>query len=272
MKHLKVFLYSILFLSTAVFAAEQQPPKPLASCSIQVPYGSPSTVANHPVICRGAYILEHDPVAKIPNWVAWTLTPDHAIGCVVRTNAFATDKSLPSTARSTPADYAHSGYDQGHLANDADMSWDDQVEHESFYMSNMSPQLPSVNRGVWKNLESAARAWVYQTKHAHTIYAGNVYSSSSKTIGENKVVVPDYLFKIVIDDVTKKSYAFLFPHKDGLESDFTKYQVTVADVEKISKTTFPVPDSKTVKNQTITADLKTIAADKKKQCKGGNDD
>jgi len=267
MNLLKAFLYSLVLFTTATFAADQQPPKPVASCAAQVPYGTPSTVANHPVICRNAYILEHDPVAKIPNWVAWTLTPEHAIGCVARTNAFATDQSLPNGARSTPADYAHSGYDQGHLANDADMSWDDQVEHESFYMSNMSPQLPSVNRGTWKNLESAARAWVYQTKHAHTIYAGNVYSSSSKTIGDDKVVVPDALFKIVTDNTTKKTYAFLFPHKDGLDSDFTKYQVTVADVEKASGITFPVPDSKTSKNPVPAADLKTIAADKKKQCK-----
>ena len=72
---------------------------------------------------------------------------------------------------------------------------------------------------------------------------------------------------IVIDDTTKKSYAFVIPNKDGLDSDFTKYQVTVAEVETISKTTFPVPDSKTIKNAVIVPDLKTIAADKKKQCK-----
>ena len=266
MTRLKVFLFSLLIAASA-FAADQQPPKPIDTCKVQVPYGQPSTVAGHPVICRNAYILESDPVAKIPNWVAWTLTPEHAIGCVPRTNAFAADQSLSVAQRSDPKDYVGSGYDQGHLANDADMSWDPQVEHESFYMSNMSPQLPSVNRGTWKNLESSARAWVYQTKHPHTIYAGNVYSASSKTIGADKVVVPDFLFKIVIDDTTKKSYAFLFPHKDGLDSDFTKYQVTVADVEKASGITFPVPDNKTVKNSPIVADLKTLAADKKKQCK-----
>ena len=59
----------------------------------------------------------------------------------------------------------------------------------------------------------------------------------------------------------------MFPHKDGLSSDFTQYQVTVAEVEVASKITFPVPDSKTVKNPPLVADLKTIAADKKKQCK-----
>jgi len=68
--------------------------------------------------------------------------------------------------------------------------------------------------------------------------------------------------------VTKKSYAFLFPHRDGLDSDFTKYQVTVAEVEVASKIVFPVPDSKTIKNPVPVTDLKTLADDKKKQCKG----
>jgi len=267
MKKILVALFTLMSFNY-VLAADQQPPKPVASCAAQIPYGQPSTVAGHPVICRTAYILEHDPVAKIPNWVAWTLTPDHAIGCIARTDAFAADQSLPAAARSTPQDYAASGYDQGHLANDADMSWDAQVEHESFLMSNMSPQLPNVNRGTWKSLESASRAWVYSTKHPFTEYAGNIYSASSKTIGADKVVVPDSLFKIVIDDTTKKSYAFLFPNQVGIDADFSKFQVTVADIEKATGSTFPVPDAKTVKNPILPIDLATLAADKKKQCKG----
>jgi len=268
MKKLFVLLSLLFVVSSVSFAADQIAPLSKASCSVQIPFGEPSEKAGLPVICRKAYILESDTSAKIPVWVAWTLTPDHAIGCVARTNAFATDQSLPATGRATPQDYAGSGYDQGHLANDADMSWDDQVEHESFYMSNMSPQLPAVNRGTWKNLESAARAWVYQTKHPHTVYAGNIWSASSKTIGADKVVIPDVLYKIVVDDVTKKSYAFLIPNTPGLDSDYTKYQVTVAAVEKASGVTFPVPDDKNAKNPVIATDLATLAADKKKQCKG----
>jgi endonuclease G len=259
----KILLTSLFFLATPVLAADQAPPKPVASCEAQIPFGQPTIKTGDTLVCRTAYILAFNSTTHTPDWVAWTLTPEHAIGCVVRTNAFAADQSLPASAK--PSDYAGSGYDQGHLANDADMSWDLAVERESFYMSNMSPQLPSVNRGTWKNLESAARAWVYQTKHAHTIIAGNI--GGTKTIGASKVVVPDFLYKIVTDNVTKKSYAFLFPHKDGDDSDFTKYQVTVADVEKATGLTFSVPDAKNVKNPPITADLAKIAADKKAQCK-----
>lgn len=258
-------LLTTLFLATPVLAAEQKPPQPVSTCAVQVPFGQPTIRTGDTLVCRSAYLLAFNPQTKTPDWVAWTLTPEHAIGCIPRTNAFAADQSLGAISPK-PSDYAGSGYDQGHLANDADMSWSDQVEHESFYMSNMSPQLPSVNRGTWKNLESAARAWTYQTKHPHTIIAGNI--GGSKTIGANKVVVPDFLFKIVTDNVTKKSYAFLFPHKDGTVSDFNQYQVTVADIEKASGLSFSVPDAKNVKNPTITADLAKIAADKKMQCKG----
>lgn len=265
---MKKFFMSLFFLVPFfAFASEQVPPKPTESCKIQTPYGLPSTQKDHPVICRSGYILEHDPVAKIPNWVAWTLTPEHAIGCAPRDDAFAADQSLPKDHRADPKDYSGSGYDQGHLANNADMSWDAAVARESFYMSNMSPQLPALNRGTWKNLESVTRAWVYQTKHDHTVYAGNIYSSSSKTIGTDKVVIPDTLFKIIIDNKTLHVYAYLMPNKNDVDSDYNKYQVTVEQVEKASGIVFPVPEDKTVKNKPLVPDLKTITDDKKKICK-----
>ena len=257
-------LLATLFFAGSAFAADQTPPKPVETCVAQVPYGMPTHKSTNTLICRSAYLLEHNPITKTPDWVAWTLTPDHAIGCVPRVNAFATDQSI-SGPKAKPEDYAGTGYDQGHLANNADMSWDANVAKESFLMSNMSPQLPSVNRGTWKNLESAERAWVYSTKHAFTIYAGDI--GGTKTIGASKVVVPDFLFKILIDNTSKKSYAFLFAHKDGLSPDYFPYQVTVADVEKASGYVFPVPDVKTVKNPLLAVDLKTIAADKKRICK-----
>ena len=266
MKKIITGLFLTLF-TTLALAANQAPPRPESACNLEAPYGLPSTQKDHPVICRLGYVLEHDPVGKIPNWVAWTVEYNQEIGCAPRDDAFAADQSLPADKRATPQDYAGTGYDQGHLANNADLSYDPAAARESFYMSNMSPQLPAVNRGTWKNLESATRAWVYQTKHAHTVYAGNIYSATSKTIGADKVVIPDVLFKIVVDDNTKLSYAYLMPNKNDIDADFNKYQVTVADVEKASGIVFPVPDSKTAKNPPIKADLKTLADDKKKVCK-----
>jgi endonuclease G len=267
MKLLKAFLYSLVLISGFAYAADQAPPRPTNACNTMIPFGLPSAKTGETVVCRGGYILEHNNSAKIPGWVAWALTPDHVISCLPRDDAFAADQFLGASS-AKPSDYAGSGYDQGHLANNADMSYDATIARESFIMSNMSPQLPSVNRGTWKNLESAERAWVHSSKQTHAIVAGNIWSSGSKTIGAGKVIVPDSLYKILTNNVTKKSIAFIIPNIPGTSPDFTKYQVTVAEIEKASGYTFHVPDDKNVKNPIPPVDLKKIADDKKNQCKG----
>lgn len=254
-----------LFLATSAYAAEQLPPKPIETCKVQIPYGMPLTnEISDIIICRTGYILAHDIDARIPDWVAWTLTPERVMGCIPRNDAFAADQSIPKGQRAELSDYDRSGYDQGHLVNNADLSWDAQAQKESFLLSNMSPQLASINRGVWKNLEQAERAWVYSSQHSFTIYAGNIYSKDSKTIGSNKVVVPDFLYKILVDNATKMSYSFLIPHKNGIDSDFTKHQTTIFDIETVSGISFPVSDDKMKVNTLPAIDLRSYA-DKKKQ-------
>lgn len=256
-----------LLLTGCAFASDQAPPKKVESCAAEVPYGMPSVQKDHTIICRTGYVLSHDPEAKIPAWVAWTLVQPDSLSCLPRNDAFATDQSLPEGKRATPQDYAGTGYDQGHLAPNAEMSYDPQVARESFLMSNMSPQLPQVNRGAWKTLESTERSYVYNTGHAVTIYAGNIYTKESKTIGKNKVVVPDKLFKIIVDNTDKVSYAYIMPNIVNIEQDFNKYQVTVAEVEKATSTIFPVPDDKSKKKPLPNVDLNKIVVDKKAKCK-----
>lgn len=257
-------------LATSI-AADQRPPLPAAQCAQHVPYGAPEiTKPDATLICRQGYELYHDNVAKIPAWVAWSITPEHVNGCVARSNAFATDQSLQGKG-STPADYVGSGYDQGHLANDAHQSWDVTVEHESFLMSNMSPQLPGLNRGIWKLLETSTGAWVFSRQHTLIVYAGNIYDvDRDKKIGSSKVTVPHQLWKIVIDKNTNEVLAFLFPQAEDQGNDLTKVQVTVADVEKAAGIVIHLPAgaSKTAKPALWPVDFKAVAADKKAVCKG----
>jgi endonuclease G len=268
----KLLLSLGLFLSFVgmSFAWDQKPNKPIAECAAQLPFGVPST--NKPgttVLCHTAYAVLHDDTAKIPVWVAYTLTPKNAIGCVERTNAFVANNILGAKS-AKPSDYAGTGYDQGHLAPDGDMSWDQQVEYESFLMSNMSPQLPNLNRGIWKSLESNVRAWAYGNNTSYTVYAGNIYTvGKSKTIGTG-VVVPDFLYKIVINNSTKEVLAFTFAQLDKQEIDLPKNLVSVAKIEQLTGITFAVPPGHD-KTKAATAvwpvDLKKTADAKKAQCK-----
>jgi endonuclease G len=124
-----------------------------------------------------------------------------------------------------------------------------------------------LNRGVWKQLETATRAWSYTNSTPVSVIAGNVWNANSKTIGPNKVIVPDQLFKIVIIHNTQRSYAFLFPNREALGSDMTAFQTTVDNVEKITGFNFNMPDNKLVINQTPVIDSKKVAEDKRNLCK-----
>lgn len=251
MRYLWTFFIFFCYVAFA-FASQSQPtPLPPQACEIQAPYGWPKLQKSlhSAFICRNGYATFNDLDAKVSPWEVYTLLPQHTIGCVPRSNAFAADQSLPANQRATPNDYLHSGYDIGHMVNDADESWSPVVEHESFILTNMEPQLPALNRGIWKQLETMVRVWSWQYNHPLTIYVGGIYNiSSDPTIGPNHVTVPHLFYKIVIDDVTKQSYAWIFPNRTPLSTDMNQFQVTVNDVEKYTDIFFPTPDSKNIKN------------------------
>jgi len=271
-KYILSTVAALCLLSTGTAHAwTQRAPFPEASCAAYEKYGKIAvTKPDATLLCRQGYITLHDNQAKVPVWTAWTITPQTVNGCVPRSNAFAADQSLPAAKRSDPKDYAGNGYDQGHIANDAHQSYDQQVEYESFLMSNMAPQLPGLNRGIWKLLETSTGAWTFSRQHTLLIYAGSIYNvDTDKKIGADKVDVPTAFYKIVIDENTNEVLAFLFPHKENQGNDLTVVESTVADIEKATNATFPIPAqaSKTAKPALWPVDFKAVAANKKAVCK-----
>ena len=239
MKHLLTTIFA-LFALTNASAWTQRSPNPVAECKVHAPYGYPKSLGLQ-AICRQAYLVGYDAAAKIPRFVTYELLPQNALGCVARSNAFAADQSVVGGA--TPGDYAGSGYDQGHQAPDGDLSWDQQVEYESFLMTNMAPQAGSLNRGIWKLLETSVRGWAVQHNQSYTVYVGAMYDKSDKTIG-NGVVVPHGFYKIVINNQTKEVAGWSFPHVKpypNLGNDLTKYRVQVAQIEKVGGVNFSFP-------------------------------
>jgi endonuclease G len=225
---IKIITTALLLLaSTQTFAWTQRQPLPVQQCQVHAPYGFPNTQGVQP-LCQQAYLVGYDAQAKLPKFVTYELLPQNALGCVARTNAFATNQFVPNGA--TPQDYAGTGYDKGHMSPDGDLSWDVQVEFESFLMTNMSPQAGSLNRGIWKLLETSVRGWTVQRNQSYTVYVGGVYNAQDKTIGKG-VVVPHAFYKIVINNQTKEIAGWMFPHVEpypNLGNDLTKFRVPVA--------------------------------------------
>lgn len=268
-------LFVIILLSILPFtvsAWNQREPNPIQSCQVHAPYGFPqSTRLVHP-ICRQAYLVGYDAAAKLPEFVMYELIPQNAIGCIVRTNVFSADQSISDGAK--PEDYTSTGYDKGHMAPDGDLSWDTQVEFESFLMTNMSPQFGSFNRGIWKLLETSIRGWVTQLNQSYTIISGGIYNLSNKTIG-NGIIVPHGFYKIVINNQTNEIAGWEFPHVapyPNLGNDLTKFRVPVVQIMQTAgvKYSFPENAIELIPGKEWSIDFLKLTQAKRLKCKSND--
>jgi len=170
-----------------------------------------------------SYIEKHEQ----SEWVHYLLTKEMINGAAKRKDNFRKDPNV-STGSASPSDYAASGYDKGHLASAADMSLNAMSMSESFYMTNMSPQEPSFNRGGWKKIEELVRAWASKTNIFVTV--GGVLKKDLKKIGQG-VSVPEHFYKIVFNPSNNNVIAFYTPNTK-LDSPLIKYVVSVDQIEK----------------------------------------
>ena len=238
---MKILFAALMFISVSASAqqVQQRPPLPVEACQVHSPYGFAQVSRPVHPICRQGYLAAYDASAKIPNYVAYTLLPQNALGCVARTNSFVADRSVP--AGPTPNDYAGTGFDKGHVAPNGDMSWDPYVEHESFLMTNMFPQSGGLNRGIWKLLETSIRGWAVQTNNSFTIYAGAIYNDQNPRIGRSGVIVPHGFYKIVINNQTGNAAGWLFEHKGSQGNDLTRVRSPIANIQQLAGVQFKYP-------------------------------
>ncbi len=176
-----------------------------------------------------SYIEEHEQA----EWVHYFLTKEMIEGPAKRKDNFKADP-LVSTRSASPKDYVKSGYDRGHLAPAADMKIDDVSMSESFYMTNMSPQAPSFNRGGWKKIEALVRAWA--TKVDIYVTVGGILTKDLKKIGQG-VSVPEYFYKIIFNPKNNTVIAFYTPNSK-LVNAIETYVVAVDEIEKITNIDF----------------------------------
>jgi endonuclease G len=193
----------------------------------------PKTHTNEIITKHFAYSLLYNEKHEQANWVAYELTKEETAKLFSRSNKFIPDP-LISTGSAVDADYKKSGYDRGHLAPAADMAWSEQSMTESFYFSNMSPQNPNFNRGIWKKLEEQVRDWAFEYGNI-CIVTGPILNDSLISIGENKVSVPHYYYKVILDRTEHhtKAIGFIIPNKASGDS-LQHFVCSIDEVEKIT--------------------------------------
>ncbi len=167
--------------------------------SYQMVLGNPSgagTGSENYLIQRPQYALGYASTPGIPKWVSWSLTSGDQ-GSGRYSGNFITDTSLPAgMKRVTHADYTNSGYDRGHMCPNADRNITLNDCTQTFILTNVEPQTPDNNQGIWANFETYCRNLTNSTGREVLIMSGGY--GSQGTIGTNVVTVPSYNWKIAI--------------------------------------------------------------------------
>ena len=194
----------------------------------------PKPIDGEQIIEHTGYILSYNEEAEQPSYVSYELTREEVYGALDRADNFREDKSVKSGS-ATLSDYKGSGYDRGHLAPAADFKWSEEAMSDTFYLSNMSPQVPAFNRGIWGDLEAIVRQIAVDNEKIYVVTGPVLTDGPYKTIGKNKVAVPNQYYKVILDytDPDIKAIGFVLPNSDKTEK-IESYVMSVDDVEEIT--------------------------------------
>lgn len=213
--------------------------------SVHVSLGLPkdSDSSDDYIINRRQYVLSYNKNLNVANWVAWELNASW-FGDAERGDKFYPDTSLPEGFyRVVTGDYTNSGYDRGHTVRSEERTIDDEDNRSTFLMTNIMPQTPDLNRGVWLNFEYFCQSLAQDSLKELFIYSGGVYHSGARI--NDLVAIPDSCFKIVVvldsgkalKDVNASTtiYAVMMPNIAGIRS--VKWPVYATTVDEIERST-----------------------------------
>lgn len=192
------------------------------------------------VIEKEFYILQYNEKYEQVDWVVYELTKEEVLVLVKRKDTIKSDPSI-TTGSAKPEDYKGCGYDRSHLAPEADMKISTSSMSDSFYISYMSPQHPSLNRGGWSKLESYVRTSAYENEIIYIITGPVLTKDEYPAIGENEVAIPEFYYKVILDntgdEVKVKVIGFILPNEEASYPP-ESYEVNIDEVESFTDIDF----------------------------------
>lgn len=183
------------------------------------------------IIKHTYYTLSYSEANEQAFWVYYQLTIEEINGSQKRTDDFRPDP-LVSTSSASLNDYKGSGYDRGHLCPAADMTLNHTSMSETFYLSNMSPQVAGFNRGIWSTLEDQVRKWALEFNGLDVV-TGPIFKDNLGTIGEDNVTVPGYYYKVLYSEKKKIMIGLILPNASSSKS-LGQFVVKVDSIESLT--------------------------------------
>lgn len=189
----------------------------------------PSSTTNQ-IIVHDYYTLSYNENYEQAEWVAYELKPRNTNNNFER--PFFIEDPKVKTHSADWKNYKNSGYDKGHLCAAGDMKFSKNAFDDSFYTSNISPQLHEFNDGVWNRLEQKVRFWSTKYDGIYVV-TGGILKKGLPTIGKENVAVPEYFYKVLLNKTNGnyKMIAFIVPNKAS-DKPLYEFVVAVDEVEK----------------------------------------
>lgn len=182
------------------------------------------------VVHHQFYSLSYHEKYEQAEWVAYELTKEQLLSHPNNRPYFEQDPKV-TTQSAHYRNYKDSGYNKGHLCPAGDRKFSTEAYNETFFTSNISPQTYEFNSGVWNRLEEKVRYWAQKYQKLY-IVTGGVLTPNLNTIGSEKVAVPQYFYKIILDfnNSKIKAIAFLVPHEKS-EKGLYQFVTSIDEIE-----------------------------------------
>jgi endonuclease G len=165
----------------------------------------------------------------IANCTAYELTCNELDGNVERPAEFLQDPSVKGCP--SPAEYAGSGMDRGHLVPAADLKWNEAAMRQSFLLTNVAPMHKALNEGGWAKLEEKVREWTVRDS-ALLVFTGPIVRENDTTLASGRVTVPSAYYKVIMAPCVRPMRVIAFIYPNGYSGGrLQQYAVSVDEVE-----------------------------------------
>ncbi len=192
------------------------------------------------LISRPQYMLSYNQTRGTPNWVSYELDARHMVSGQDRCNCFSADPSLPIAAQILTSDYTTGGFDRGHMTRSFDRTVANVDNANTFYLTNVVPQMADLNQGVWASFENALGDSARLGGRAVYIITGPLYAAGATPRwlrNLNKVQIPDSTWKV----------AFIGPYTPG--NPFTRANINSwADLSNTTVLAVNMPNIAGIRN------------------------
>lgn len=189
------------------------------------------------------YSAEYDCTKKHTRWVAFTFDNVSNKKNTNRSDKWGNDPKIPSAYQTYASDY-DSPYNKGHLVASADRYVTREANVQTFYYSNMSPQIVKFNGGIWNQMEEKVRTWAGSLSATDTVYVvkggkidGNIADGTLIEYTGNQVAVPRNYFMAILSlkgGATKnyKAIAFYIDQKTYTSNSISSYVLSIDKLEQ----------------------------------------